>query len=268
VIDSAHGRLLADLSTDEAARRLTESSIVILPLGAVEHHGPHLPLSTDLVIVDEVASAVVTEFGDDLDLWLLPPLPFTKSNEHAWAAGTVWLSPETMLAILRDIGRALAALPVRRLVFLNGHGGNTSLLDVVCRELRLEHGFMTFLLHPSLPPDHGGDGSPLECGLGIHGGAGETSMLLYLRPDLVRLDLAVDNVPTWMNDNEHVSFAGSAGFGWLSTDFGPTGVIGNATLATPEMGKQIVEDCVAALGATLAEIARFEFPDSVTQGRR
>ncbi len=167
--------------------RLSESSIVILPLGAVEHHGPHLPMSTDLVMVDEIAGAVVDEYGDELDLWLLPALPFTKSNEHAWAAGTVWLSPETLLAVLRDIGRSLATLPARRLVFLNGHGGNTSLLDVACRELRIEHDLLTFLLHPSLPADHGGDhgADDPDAGFGIHGGASETSMLLYLRPDLV-----------------------------------------------------------------------------------
>lgn len=254
-------RLLADLSTDEAAARLSDTSIIIQPFGAVEHHGPHLPMSTDLVVVDEFSRAVVDDVGDELDLWLLPPLPYTKSNEHAWAAGTVWLSPETMLSMVRDIGRSLAALPARRLVLLNGHGGNTSFLDMMCRELRLSHGLLTFLLHPSLPTDHGGEGSPLEFGLGIHGGAGETAMMLHLRPDLVDMEAAVDNVPTWLNENEHVSFAGGAGFGWLSNDFGPTGVIGNATLATPEMGRQLVEDGLAALADALREISRFEFRD-------
>ncbi len=96
------------------------------------------------------------ERGDDLDLWLLPPLAYTKSNEHAWSAGTVWLSASTLLAVLDDIGRSVATLPAKRLVFLNGHGGNSSLLNVACRELRLKHGLMTFLAHPFVPPDQGG----------------------------------------------------------------------------------------------------------------
>lgn len=240
---------------------MTESSVIIQPIGAVEQHGPHLPLSTDLHVVDEFARAVVDEFGEALDLWLLPPLPYSKSNEHAWAAGTVWLSPETVLAVMRDIGRSLASLPARRIVLLNGHGGNTSLLDVVCRELRLSHGFLTFLLHPSLPADHGGAGHPAEGGMGIHGGVGETSVMMHLRPDLVHMEHAVTNLPTWLERNTHVRFGGSVGFGWLSDDFGPSGVIGDATLATAELGKVMFEDGVAFLGEALAEIAAFSFPD-------
>ena len=122
-----HDRHFADLRAPEVAARIGPDSVLIQPLGAIEQHGPHLPFSTDLVIADEVANAVVHERGDDLDLWILPPLAYTKSNEHAWSAGTVWLSASTLLAVLDDIGRSLATLPARRVVFLNGHGGNSSL---------------------------------------------------------------------------------------------------------------------------------------------
>lgn len=258
-------RLLADYTSPELMSLVSASSVIIQPIGAVEQHGPHLPLSTDLHVVDEYAKAVVREHGDALDLWLLPALPFSKSNEHAWAGGTVWLTPETVLSMFRDIGRSLSTLPARRIVFLNGHGGNTSLLNVICRELRLSHGFLTFLLHPSVPADHGGEGNSAEGGMGIHGGVQETSVMLHLRPDLVHMEHAVSNVPTWMNDNTHVRFGGSASFGWLSDDFGPSGVIGDATLATAEIGKQLFEDGVDILGKTLAEIARFDFPDRVVR---
>jgi creatinine amidohydrolase len=256
-------RRLAELAAEEAAGALTETSVLVLPIGAVEQHGAHLPLATDLIVIDAYADAVVTEHGDDLDLWLLPSLPYSKSNEHAWSAGTVWLTPETVLATLRDIGRSLAALPARKLVLLNGHGGNTSLLDVVCRELRLAHGFQTFLLHAALPADHGGEGAPEEDGLGIHGGVSETSVLMYLRPDLVDMDKAVRNVPSWLGANRHVRFGGSASFGWLSNDFGPSGVIGDATLATADIGKALFEDGVRHLAEVLAEVSRFTFPDAV-----
>ncbi len=107
-----------------------------------------------------MAEAVVDERGDEHDLWLLPSLAYTKSNEHAWSRGTVWLSATTMLAVLDDIGRSRGDLPARRLVFLNGHGGNSALLNVACREVRLRHGLMTFLAHPSVPPDQGGRPRP------------------------------------------------------------------------------------------------------------
>jgi creatinine amidohydrolase len=258
-------RRLGELPAADAAAALAATSIVVLPIGAVEQHGAHLPLATDLIVIDAYADAVVTEHGDDLDLWLLPTLPFSKSNEHAWAAGTVWLSPETLLATMRDIGRSLATLPARKLVLLNGHGGNTSLLDVVCRELRLAHGFQTFLLHAALPADHGGAGAPEEDGLGIHGGVGETSVLLHLRPELVDMERAVRNVPSWLGEHRHVRFGGSASFGWLSDDFGPSGVIGDATLASADVGKALFEDGVRHLAEVLAEVARFAFPDAIAR---
>ena len=125
------------------------------PLGAVEQHGPHLPFNTDLLIADRVATAAVERVGAELDVWLLPPLAYTKSNEHAWSAGTIWLSATTLLAVLDDIGRCVATTAARRLVFFNGHGGNSALVGVANREIRLAHGLMTFLAHPGVPPDQG-----------------------------------------------------------------------------------------------------------------
>ena len=254
-------RRLGDLAAPDVAERVTESSTIIIPFGAIEQHGPHLPLATDLIVVDAFAEAVVAEFGEELDLWLLPALPYTNSGEHLWAPGTFAHTPETLITIAREIGRGLAMLPARRVALLNGHGGNTSLLDVICRELRVAHGLLTFLVHPSLPPDHGGEGHPAEHGLGIHGGMGETSIVMHLRPDLVHADKLVDNVPTWLEEHPRVGF-GKAGFGWVSNDFGPSGVIGDATLASADLGKTMFEDRVAYLGEVFADIASFDFPDS------
>jgi creatinine amidohydrolase len=252
-------RRFAELRHPEIPGRLGPGSILVQPVGAVEQHGPHLPLVTDLLIADSVAAAVVDEHGDDLDLWLLPPLAYTKSNEHAWAPGSVWLNPTTLLAVLDDLGRSLAGLPARRLVFLNGHGGNSSLLNVACRELRLHHGLLTFLAHPSVPPDQGGASPADELGMGIHGGLEETSLVLHLRPDLVDLRAASRNVPEWLAGNRHVRFGGAVSFGWLSNDFGPDGHIGDPTGATAERGKQLFEACVERLGEQLAEVRDFRF---------
>lgn len=253
-------RHLADLRAPEIAESIGPESILIQPIGAIEQHGPHLPLSTDLVIAEATANAVVEHAGDELDLWALPPLAYSKSNEHAWSPGTVWLSPTTLLAVLDDLGRCLATLPSKRIVFLNGHGGNSSLLNVACRELRLHHGLMTFLMHPAIPPDQGGESSTGEHGMGIHGGTGETSLMLHLRPDLVDMSGASRNVPSALQANDHVRFGGSVTFGWLSNDFGPDGHIGDPTTASAEQGAAAFADSTAMLVAALREVAALEFP--------
>src|SRR5204863_6593121 len=145
-----------ELRATEVPLRCSERSLLIQPIASIEQHGPHLPLATDLMVCEASAEAAVAQRGDELDLWLLPSLAYGKSNEHAWAPGTIWLSAQTMLSVLDDLGRCVATLPTKRLAFLNGHGGNTALLAVANRELRVAHGLMTFMLHPSQPRDSGG----------------------------------------------------------------------------------------------------------------
>ena len=232
----------------------------IQPLGAIEQHGPHLPFNTDLLIAERVAAAAVARVGADLDVWLLPPLAYTKSNEHAWSAGTIWLSADTLLRVLDDIGRCVAMTPARRLVFMNGHGGNSALVGVANRELRLHHGLMTFLAHPGVPPDQGGHSPADELGMGIHGGADETSLMLHLAPELVDMAQATRNIPEPLAANRHVRFGGAVGFGWLSNDFGPDGHIGDPTTATAARGAQLFEAAVTAFCEALGEISAFNLP--------
>lgn len=253
-------RHLADLRAPQVAELITAHSIFVQPLGAIEQHGPHLPFSTDYVIATRVAEAAVAQaVAEGLDVWLLPPLAYTKSNEHAWSAGTIWLSADTLLRVLDDIGRCVATTPARKLVFFNGHGGNSSLIGVANREIRLAHGLETFLAHPSVPPDQGGASTSEELGMGIHGGLGETSLMLHLAPDLVDMSRATRNVPEHLAANQYVRFGGKVGFGWLSNDFGPDGHIGDPTGATAEHGKQKFEQAVQAFTEALHEISAFRF---------
>jgi creatinine amidohydrolase len=252
-------RRYEDLTGPEVAEAVGPSSILLLPIGAVEQHGPHLPMSVDHVIAHETATAVVERVGDELDVWQLPTLSISKSNEHAWAPGTLWYSAETLLAMLRDLGRAVATTGAERLVLLNGHGGNTTLLSTALRELRLEFGLKTFLVHPSLPPAYGGTSTADELGMGIHGGLTETSVFMHLRPDLVDLTKAERKVPEALADNEYVKFGGPVMFGWLSNDFDPDGYIGDPTGADARLGRELFETNVAALGRQLAEIKTFDF---------
>lgn len=256
---TSHSRRFVDLSGPDVGRLLSEQSIIVQPLGAVEQHGPHLPLSTDSVVATAVAEATVDQYGDELDLWLLPTLSVTKSNEHAWSPGTIWLSATTLLAVLDDIGRCVATTPARRLVFLNGHGGNSALVNVANRELRLRHGLMTFLAHPGVPADQGGSSPADELGMGVHGGTDETSLMLHLAPHLVRMDLAERRIPERLAENQYVRFGGRVSFGWLSNDFGPDGYIGDPTPATAELGSQLFDGAVRGFGEALREIAVFDF---------
>lgn len=243
-------RLLTDLPGPSLASALGADSIVVLPVGSIEHHGPHLPLSTDLIMAEELSRRIVE--AADQDAWLLPPLAFTKSDEHDWAPGTVWIGWETLMRTVTEIGRSVANTPARTLVFYNGHGGNIALLQVALREIRRETGLRTFLMNASIPA------SDTENGFGIHGGHGETSMIMALRPELVDLSGVQRWVPDHLADFEQVRFnGGSVAFGWVSNDFGPAGVIGDPTLANAADGEALVAASIEHGVAALGEIARF-----------
>ena len=142
---------------------------------------------------------------------------------------------------------------------VNGHGGNSALLAVANRELRLKYGLQTFLAHPHMPADQGGASSEGEKGMGVHGGQDETSVMLHLRPELVDMSRAVRRVPEKLAGNAHVRFGGSVSFGWLSNDFHADGHIGDPTTATATRGQVLFDGAVDALCAALAEISIFEF---------
>jgi len=251
------GRRLAELSGPAFANAIGPNSIVVLPTGAVEHHGPHLPLATDLIMAEALATLVVdAAAATGLDAWVLPALGYTKSDEHAWAPGTIWLSTDTLMAVLGDLGASLAAGGVRTLVFYNGHGGNTALLSVALRELRRLYGLRTFLVGVAVPSGDGTDG-PDERGFGIHGGWGETSLLMHLRPELADPAAFTRAVPDRIADFERIGFAGKpVQFGWLSSDFAG-GVIGDPTGSSAEAGARIAAGLVADGVAALEEVSRW-----------
>jgi creatinine amidohydrolase len=215
---------------------------------------PDAPINTDFVVADSLARDVVAGYGDEPGLLLLPSMAVSKSNEHAWSPGTLWLSATTMLTVLDEIARCVATTPVRKLV----HGGNSALLQVASRDIRLATGLQTFVMHPSVPPDQGGVSTSLELGMGIHAGIEETSVMLHLRPDLVRLELGKRGVPEHLASYERVGFGKPVSFGWLSNDFGTDGTLGDPTGSTAEHGKQKYEAMITTAAQSLAEVAHFD----------
>ncbi|MFF0708975.1 creatininase family protein [Gordonia sputi] len=246
-------RRYADLTTAEVADALGRDSVLVLPTGAIEPHGPHLPLSTDLIMAESIAAEVVDRgAAAGHDVWLLPALAYTKSDEHARLPGTLWLRASTLLETLIDLGSAMSSTPARRLLVINAHGGNSALIEVAARELRRRFDLQTFFSSGPATP------GPTERGLGIHAGWAETSMMLHVRPDLVHMDRAVAAVLDKVADYEHVGFTKSIKFGWLSTDFDESGVVGDPTGADALTGADLFERRVSDLVSGLGDVAVFD----------
>ena len=176
-------RTIGHLTFQEVGSALRETSILCLPMGSMEQHGPHLPLNTDAVLAEAFTRRIVERWGDAYDLWQLPPLAVGLSREHDWAPGTLSLSVSGMTAYLRDLGREIArSLPARNLLVVNGHGGNRGMLEAIGRELRGDFGLNIGALHLGAMMSPVTDAAVPE----IHAGRDETSAMLALAPDLVR----------------------------------------------------------------------------------
>ncbi len=255
-------RRWADLSGPALASVTSERSIAVVPIGAIEHHGPHLPLRTDALVAEAVAEAAVERsVAAGLDVWLLPTIVYAKSDEHYWAPGTLWVEGTTLLQELVELGRSIALTPVRTVVFVNGHGGNVMLLGWANRELRRRFGLRSFSMPAGAGvPGDGRDGRPDELGQGIHAGFAETSVVMHLAPHLVAPEVPPRNVPERIAALKHIGFnAKPVMFGWTSDDFGPTGVIGDPTGANAAEGERLFERGVGFVTEALAEIDDFEF---------
>ena len=244
-------RLIGDLTFTEVPRRLRATSILCMPLGSMEQHGPHLPLNTDTVLAEAFTRRIVARWGDTFDLWQLPALALGLSREHAWAAGTMSLSVQTMTALLRDMGSEIArALPARNLVIVNGHGGNRGVLEALTQELRWDFGLNVCALHLGALMSPVVNSAMPE----IHGGKDETSVMLALAPDLVHRDRiqALKNTPDQAAIRALILDPGVT-WPWSTGDtrIADMGIIGDAQAASVEHGKAIVERAVEAIGPAL-----------------
>lgn len=237
-----------------------ERAVVILPVAAIEQHGPHLPVFTDSIIAQEVLGRALSLLPDDLPAWFLPLLPYGKSNEHAGLAGTFTMRSEVFIQILKEIGENVARNGFRRFAIVNAHGGNTEIIDFVIRDIREATGMYVFGLHVFLriaPPEAGL--SEDEKTYGIHAGDIETSVLLNCCPDLVQKDLAPDGTPHHLKKLETPPFMGPLNFAWLTRDITSSGVLGNAKTADPARGETYLSDAALELSEMIKKIVEFQF---------
>ena len=251
-------RYLAHMTSPEVAALDKQDGVVVLPIGAVEQHGPHLPLSTDTMIATHALDATLAHMPEDVRVWALPPLPYGKSNEHLNYAGTMTLSAETLIAVLHDIAASVARSGFRRLAFLNAHGGNMPLLNMVTRDIRVATGLMVFCLHGiqyGKPPF---EMSQREWTYGLHAGELETSLILAMAPELVHMSLAPTSYPDFPETDTDLFFFGGASAAWLADDWSETGVFGDATLGSAEKGHALLKAAVANLTKLLTVLSTFE----------
>lgn len=263
-------RYWAEWTTQEFARSRDEGvlqqTIAVLPLGATEQHGPHLPLRVDTALVDGIVAAALAHLADEVPALFLPTLAVGYSPEHAAFAGTLTLKPETTLRLWTDIAESVVASGVRKLILFNAHGGHTGLMDVVARDLRARLGVLVYSVSWFSLPLHSPGGEDVgarfghdEHRFGIHAGDMETSMMLALAPQQVHMQFAQDFHSSSRERAQTFPILGngkSAKLAWQMQDYHPAGAAGNAAAATADKGQALVDAAGRALAALLAEVHR------------
>jgi len=255
-------RYLAYLTTEEVAALPKDEAAVVVVISATEQHGPHMPLVTDLLLGERLLALALERVPGDSGLWVLPSLAYGKSNEHLSFPGTVTLSQATLSAVVHDIGASVARAGFRRLVLLNSHGGNRTLLESLARDVRQATGLMTFPVSTFLLGLEFEPVSEEEGRAGTHAGDWETSLMLALAPDLVHMERAPGDpaYPSYPRELGHLSPFGPVPFAWSTEELSASGAIGDPRRADAERGDDIAERTAARLAEVLVEIARFEMP--------
>lgn len=236
-------------------------AIAVLPLGATEQHGPHLPFETDTIIAEGVVERAKSLIGGRMDVHFLPAEPVTYSVEHMDISGTRTLNHAEAIERWIDIGLACFKQGFHRFVMLNAHGGNSPLMTIVVTELRIRRQMLavaTSWTRFGYPADIV---SAEEKAFGIHGGLIETSVMLALRPDLVDMARAKNFSSAQQqfgHQFRHLRAYGPHAFGWKMTDLSREGVTGNAAAATAEAGEAILQHAATGFVELLEDVARFD----------
>jgi len=257
-------RTAQGIRTPDVVRIAASGGIAVQPIGAVEQHGPHLPVTTDATVAEALAEGAVAKLPESLSAWVLPTLPFGLSPEHAGRPGTVSLSAGTLLALCLDVAKGVAESGIGTLIFVNAHGGNPDLLRVVSREIRAAHGVKAFVVHaPDLPlPDVLRERMP-HPELDVHAGFYETSVMLALDPSSVALDEAAPDglaVLGPLAEQQRISLFGAVSLPWHTDELSASGVIGDPTGADASWGRAALEAQTTVLAETIEELVCFEYP--------
>lgn len=258
-----------DLRTTDFARVDPQRTIALLPVSATEQHGPHLPLSTDAVINEGIVRAALDRLPPESSVLVLPALTVGDSLEHSAFPGTLSADLEALLSLWLAVGRGVARAGVRKLVIFNSHGGQRALVDQAALRLRVEHAMLVVRAHSF------GLGMPAglfdvdELAHGLHGGAMETSLMLHLRPDLVRREALLNFVSAGVAMAARGGLLGiekPIGIGWMTQDLHPSGACGDTTQASADKGATLLQHAASRLVQLLDEVARQPLPADLLPG--
>ena len=256
------------LSTTDFDQIDKAQTLVLMPFGATEQHGPHLPVGTDALLVEEVLRRLSPRLAD-LDALILPTTWCTKSGEHHTFAGSLDLRAETLLMVVHDMVAGIARAGFQKLVLMNWHGGNSHLMGVLARDIRIRQRLPTFLIDiVSIFMGPGYDQSGVPQTLDIHAGRYETGMMLAAYPEWVKpgpyenigSDLQRGRTAASFTGHQLLLVEGGPIYpGWETDDLTADGVIGDPAGSTAEEGEQNLAAMVARVEAMLREIARFQY---------
>jgi creatinine amidohydrolase len=244
-----------------AFRSLPANTLAVLPVASIEQHGPHLPVSVDTTIGNGVIARTLSVLPAECPVLVLPTQSVANSVEHLRFPGTLTTKPETLLALVADIGASVARAGVKRLAICNSHGGNVAVLDIAARRLRIEcdlfavNAMWARMGKPDMLSD------PAEITYGIHAGLGETAVMLALRPDLVKMENARNFVSRWQgasNIAPRLHPAAGAPLAWQAQDLHPAGAVGDASQATAALGEEMLNFAAARMAALWQEVVAFD----------
>jgi creatinine amidohydrolase len=253
-------RFWADLASTDFAGLDPATAVAVLPVGAIEQHGPHLPLAVDQCLVDGILANALPKLPAGCPVLVLPTQQVGYSPEHADFPGTLTLPVDIVIATWVALGESVARAGLKKLLVFNSHGGQASLLDIVARELRVRCGLIVYgCSWWNLPLDEANARfPPEEHRFGVHAGAIETSLMLALRPDTVRMEQARDFASTSRQRAASYPVLGngrSAKLGWAMQDYNPQGAAGNAAAASAEKGRVLLEAAGRELARLLQELS-------------
>lgn len=247
-------------SADFAARDVARW-IAVLPVSAIEQHGPHLPLATDRLIGEGLLREALARMPEDLPVTVLPMQAIGKSNEHSASPGTLTLTWQTVISAWLEIGEAVHRAGLMKLILINSHGGNVALLDIVAQELRVRFGMLAVAASWMRFGIGEAGFDEDERAHGIHGGDIETSLMLHFHPELVRVS-DIRNFDSaqrgFKSEFRQLRAHGPVSFGWLAQDLNPSGAIGDATRATAEKGKALATFQAGAFIDLCVDVDRFD----------
>lgn len=232
-----------------------ENTVIVLPTGATEQHGPHLPCAVDSIISAGVVGHALARLPAHVPAYAMAAITYGKSEEHLHFPGTMTLTGETLLATMNEIGESVYRAGFRKLLIVNGHGGQPQIMEISAREMRLRHG--DFIVVPSftwrVAHSAGKYLSDREKRLAMHAGHAETALVLALAPDTVRMDRAVANFPPEF-PSKLLSPDGRPACAWTARDFGPSGIIGDPLPATAEQGHDILDSLATSWAQAMTEL--------------